>query len=124
MAKLLYLAAIAALLIGAAHSILGERYILIRLFRRDNLPKLFGGTAFTKATLRFTWHITTIAFWGFAAILFLMAQDAVSFQNLAWAVAATFLLIGATALIASRGRHLSWIVFLFIGAVCWYAAVG
>ncbi len=58
-----------------------------------------------------------------AAILILMAQAAVSFRNLAWTIAATFLLIGATALTASRGRRLSWIVFLSIGVVCWYAAV-
>lgn len=124
MTILLHLAAVLAVATGIAHSILGERYILMRLFRRGKLPELFGGTQFTQATLRFAWHITSIAFWGFAAILILMAQDAVSFRKLAWALAVTFLLIGATALGASRGKHLSWIVFLFIGGVCLYAAVG
>lgn len=42
---LLYLvAAVLAAGLGLAHSILGEKYILIRLFRRTDLPKLFGGT--------------------------------------------------------------------------------
>ena len=36
------IAAIFLFFIGLAHSILGERYILVRLFRRDNLPKLLG----------------------------------------------------------------------------------
>lgn len=39
----LYIAAFLAFAIGLAHSILGERYILIRLLRRDNLPKLLWG---------------------------------------------------------------------------------
>jgi len=39
-------------LVGVAHSVLGERYILIRLFKREGLPKLFGGTEFTTRT---TW---------------------------------------------------------------------
>ncbi len=43
----LYIAALLLFLVGVAHSYLGERYILIRLFRREDLPKLFGGTQFT-----------------------------------------------------------------------------
>lgn len=41
MNTLLYIAAFLTVAIGIAHSYLGEHYILIRLFRRDNLPKLF-----------------------------------------------------------------------------------
>ena len=46
-------AAVLAVLLSLAHSYLGERYILMRLFRRDDLPKLLGGTDFTTRTLRF-----------------------------------------------------------------------
>lgn len=123
MTTLLYIAAFLAFIIGVIHSVLGERYILIRLFRRDNLPELFGGTEFTIQTLRFAWHITTLAFWGFAAILILLAQDAFSFENLLLVIAVTFLTIGIVALVASRGRHLAWIVFLLIGGICLYAGV-
>ncbi len=63
MQTLLYIGALLAIGIGIAHSYLGERYILIRLFRRDDLPKLFGGPEFTIQTLRFAWHLTTIAWW-------------------------------------------------------------
>jgi len=57
-----FLAAAALLIpaLGAAHSVLGERYILIRLFRRSDLPKLFGSDTFTRRTLRFAWHLTTV----------------------------------------------------------------
>lgn len=123
MTTLLYIAALFTFLIGVAHSVLGERYILIRLFRRNNLPKLFGGTEFTVQTLRFAWHITTIAWWGFAAILVLLASDSFSLQNLFIVVATTFLTTGIIALVASRGRHFSWPVFLFIGGVGLYAAI-
>ncbi len=51
MKTLLYIAAFFTFAIGIVHSVLGERYILVRLFRRKNLPKLFGGTEFTMLTL-------------------------------------------------------------------------
>jgi hypothetical protein len=51
---------------GLAHSVLGERYVLMRLFRRTDLPKLFRGAELTIRTLRFAWHLTTIAWQGAA----------------------------------------------------------
>ena len=45
-------AAVLTLAVGAAHSYLGARYILIRLFRRADLPHLFGSDVFTRRTLR------------------------------------------------------------------------
>ena len=123
MTNLLYVAAFFTFGIGVLHSVLGERYILIRLFRRNDLPKLFGGPEFTMLTLRFAWHLTTIAWWGFAVIMILLAEQALTFKNIAMVLAVTFLTTGCTALLASRGRHFSWPVFLFIGAVSLYAAI-
>lgn len=117
----LYAAASLTVLISLAHSYLGEKYILIRLFRRDNLPRLFGGSAFTKATLRFAWHITSVAWCGLAAILVAMAHPPVESATLGAIVGVTFLVHGAIALVASRGRHLSWVVFLIIGILSIYA---
>jgi hypothetical protein len=51
--------------IGFVHSYLGERYILIRFFKRDSIPHLFGGDEFTKGTLRFCWHTISLAAFGF-----------------------------------------------------------
>lgn len=115
---LLYAAATAAISIGLVHSVLGEKYILIRLFKQGQLPRLFGGTEFTQRTLRFAWHITTIAWWGFAALLLLAANNAISFHSVLWVVSATFLITAVMAFAGSRGRHLAWIVFLFIGLTC------
>lgn len=106
----LALAALLAVGIGIAHSSLGERYILMRLFRRPDLPKLFGSDRFTRDTLRFAWHITTVAWLGMAGALVWDPQRAISLAFLA-----TALLAG----IATRGRHLSWIVFGAIAALAW-----
>ncbi|MEM7052518.1 MAG: hypothetical protein AAF604_22840 [Acidobacteriota bacterium] len=118
MNALLYAAAASAFLLGLAHSYLGERYLLIRLFRRGNLPKLLGGTEFTKRTLRFAWHITSVMFCSFGAILLLLTRPQPILTPLTWILTITFGIMGAISLIASRGRHLSWIFFLFIAAVC------
>lgn len=122
MTTLLHIAAFLTVGVGMAHSILGERYILRPLLRGDTIPHRFGRPEFTARTLRFAWHLTTIAWWGFAAILGLLAQEAISTRSLAAVLAFTFLVTFAATLIVSRGRHLAWIVFLAIGAVCFYAA--
>jgi hypothetical protein len=113
--------AVLAFGIGLAHSYLGERYILIRLFRRTNLPHLFGGDDFTKQTLRFVWHVTTIAWWGLGALLVMVAARPMdpAGRGILLIVALTFLVTAAITLVATRGRHLSWVVFLMIALACW-----
>jgi len=117
-----YIGSILLLIIGIAHSYLGERYILVRLFRREDLPKLFGGDEFTKNTLRFAWHVTTVAWWGFAAILFHLAQAEENTSAVGKIIGVTFLIHFVIALLGSKGRHLSWVVFLIIGLTAIYAS--
>ena len=106
--------------VGVAHSYLGERFILRRLFRRPDLPPLFGSDVFTRRTLRFAWHVTSIAWWGLGAVPLLLAAEASS-RTIGAAVALTFGATGVVTAVASRGRHLAWIVFLTIAAAAWYA---
>lgn len=120
----LSVAAFLAFAVGAAHSVLGERYILVRLFRRPDLPHLFGGPEFTIRTLRFAWHITTIAWWGLAAILVLIAHEQASASSLLYVISAAFLLSAVVAAVGSRLRHLAWIVFGAIGFIALVAAKG
>lgn len=116
----LVIAAALAALTGIAHSVLGERYILIRLFRRQDLPKLFGNDRFTRRTLRFAWHVTSVAWWGFAALLLLVAaQRPAGAPGVLSVIAGTFLATAVIVAIGSRGRHLSWIVFLSIAILAW-----
>jgi hypothetical protein len=119
----LNLAALLLALAGIAHSYLGERYILIRLFRRADLPKLFGGTQFTTQILRLAWHVTSLAWWGFAALLAMLARAAPTREGICWVAGITFLLTAVAILIFTRGRHLAWMVFLIVGAICSSAAL-
>jgi hypothetical protein len=117
----LYIAAILIVAIGLAHSYLGERYILIRLFRRNDLPKLFGSAEFTVRTLRFAWHITSLAWLGLAGVLVSLAHPPVTVPRLGLIVGGTFLAHSAVAFGGSRGKHYSWVVFLAIGIITIYA---
>lgn len=117
-------AAVLLLAIGAAHSWLGEKYILIPLFRSATLPRLFGGQEFTRRTLRFAWHLTTVAWWGTAALLLVMsrAQPGGSLVSLSTVIAVTLLACAVTSFVGSRGRHLSWVVFLAAALLVWAGA--
>ena len=117
---MLLLAATLVVLVGLAHSYLGEKFILMRLFRQP-LPRLFGDDWFTRQTLRFAWHLTTVAWFGFAAILVLMAHPPVTIGALGTVVGVTFMIHFLIALLGTRGRHLSWILFLVIGICAFYS---
>ena len=117
-----YVGAILLVLIGIAHSYFGERYILIRLFRNNDLPKLFGGTEFTQNTLRFAWHLTTIAWFGFAFLLVHLSGNTLSEKVIGTIVGVTFILHFLFALVGSKGKHFSWPIFLVIGVVALYAS--
>ena len=116
----LMLAAGATLFVGLAHSYLGERYILVRLFRRADLPHLLGSDVFTKQTLRFAWHLTSVAWWGAAAVLLALGQNSPRLGVLA--LSGTFFASALVTLVASRGRHLAWPVFLLIAVAAWLGA--
>lgn len=122
MAIALYFAAVLIVAVAAAHSYLGERYILICLFRRRDLPELFGSTEFTTRTLRFAWHLSSVAWLGFAGLVVLMAHSPTGLDAVGFVIGCTFLAHSAIALAASRGRHLSWPVFLVIGIIVIYAS--
>ena len=118
---LLVTAAVLTMAIGIAHSWLGERYIISRVLRRDDLPKLFGDDTFTRQTLRFAWHLTTVAWFGLAAVLLVLSGILTGVRvsdGLIFAIAQTFIVSAILALILTRGRHLSWIVFAAISALC------
>ena len=119
---ILKLAAILLFLLGLAHSVLGERYILVRLFRRGNLPKLFGGTAFTERTLRFAWHLTTVLWWGFSALLWQAASDHMTQAQVLQVIGYSSLAAAVLPLVITRGRHLSWLALMIVGGIALYSA--
>jgi energy-converting hydrogenase Eha subunit A len=113
---MLHVAALLVVLLAIAHSVLGERYILMRLFRRD-LPKLFGRTAFTRQTLRFAWHLTTVLALGIGALLLQLAGSP-SPAAIARTLGACLVASGLLPLLYTRGRHPAWVVLFVAGALC------
>ncbi|WP_448564000.1 hypothetical protein [Thalassotalea ganghwensis] len=112
-----YVAAFLLIALAVIHTYLGERYILTRLFRRDNLPKLFGSDDFTKRTLRFAWHLTSIAWIGFAVIVIQLAQPEVDKTSVGHVIMITFFVHFIIALCGSSAKHYAWIAFLLVSAL-------
>lgn len=114
------IAAILIFLMGLSHSIMGERFFLVRLFKREPLHH-FGDAVFVNRTTRIAWHLTTIAWWNAAVILMVFAYrelDKTTFIA-ARIISNIFLLSGILSLVGSRGRHLSWVVFFLISLIAW-----
>ena len=105
-------ASIIMLMTGVAHSFLGEKYILMRLFRIENISELLGGDKFTQNTLRFAWHITSITWFGIAAVLLFDNNQTPFFL---YTVATVSFVSAAMAALFTKGKHLSWLAFLSIG---------
>jgi len=114
-------AAALTIAVGIAHSWLGERYIVARVLRRTDLPELFGDDSFTRQTIRFAWHLTTVAWFGLASVLVVLSGAVVGMRvgdGVIFAIAQTFVMSAVLALILTRGRHLSWVVFSAIAGLC------
>ena len=114
-------AAVLSVLIGVAHSVLGERLVLGPLFRRNELPKLLGSAEFTRNVLRFTWHLTTVLAVGIGVVIAYLASTPLTSQSM-WVLRILSLTFGAStlvSLIGARGKHFSWWVFLIITFLLW-----
>lgn len=111
-------AACLLLAIGIVHSWLGEVRLIAPLLGPEGRQGILRHK-FSRGVLRFAWHITTLAWWGFAAVLVALAMSPVTDQGrvILTIIAATFFVTGFIVLVASRGRHLAWPVFLAIGAL-------
>ena len=121
---MLLIGTILLLIIGIVHSYLGEKYLLIRLFRRADLPKLLGSDWFTKRVLRFAWHLTTLAWWGFAAILYVLSTPSENVKSeILVIISVVFALSGIVSLLFSRGKHLSWLFFFTIAATSYFGVI-
>ncbi len=105
---------------GILHSILGERLLLSKL-ATAGLPETFGSSVFALRVLRLFWHLVSVAWWGFTALLVLLASMPANDDNqrLIWAIALTFLVSAVVSFIVSRGKHFSWGVLLMIAVMTW-----
>jgi hypothetical protein len=106
------ISAILTAALGIVHSVLGERRLIGPLLAPGERTGLLA-KRFARNILRFAWHLTSIAWWGLAAVL----AGADSRSAVLVAVAATLALSGLVVLYSSRGRHLAWPVFLAAAAL-------
>lgn len=104
-------AGIGLILIGVAHSVLGELGILRPLFRAEwsvDDPRWA-----IERILRFAWHLTTLAWFGLAA--------ATLGASITTTVAVVAGLSGLTIFVLLRG-HLAWPMFAVVALAAWWAA--
>lgn len=72
---LLLLAAGISAVGGVLHSILGERLMFSKL-ATEGLPEILRSPVFALRVLRLFWHLVSVAWWGFTALLVLLGVDA------------------------------------------------
>ena len=82
----------------------------------------FGSDTFTRGTLRFAWHLTTVVWYGIAVLVWWMARGSgpLAVAGVGDIVAATALVSAVVSFIGSRGRHPAWAVFLVVAMLIWY----
>lgn len=122
---LLYLAASAFVVLGVAHSYLGERFVLAPLFRLSELPGLLGSSQYMRQILRLAWHVTSLAWVGLASIVVMLAHPPLSPGAVSVAVGITAITSFLSVLVFTRGKHVAaWILFLTISIITLYHGAG
>ncbi|MFO0723105.1 MAG: DUF3995 domain-containing protein [Myxococcota bacterium] len=106
------IAATLLFVLGLAHSYLGERLLIGPLIRRPLWPADSPRGLLGQRTLRFAWHLTSVAWWAMAVLLLWPSLGAPL-------VVGVFAIVsGLIAAFGSRGAHAAWLVFMLIGALC------
>ena len=110
---MLICAALLLLALAAMHSVLGGRDLINRICVLPDLPVILGSRRMTVLTLQIGWHLLSIFWIALALLLVRLQVDTTGFRLLFLDVfGGLFLISGIVALVAGRGRHLSWVFFL------------
>lgn len=121
---MLVIAAILTIAVGLMHSLAGGRRLIRPILEMEGLPVILGDIRNTRLTLEIGWHLLTLTWWGMAAVMLYLHYRADGAGTAFLVMTATlFAVSGLTALVASRGRHLSWIFFLPVAAMTAYSAI-
>ena len=119
----------ALVLTGAAvaHSLVGEKVVLRRLYRRvgprAEEGRRAGDDPSTRRAVRLAWHSVSIALLGYAMLLFTAAFDQAAFGD-RWAtvaqlLATTFAGLAVLSLVIAKGRHTGWMWYAAAAAMSW-----
>ena len=109
--------ALLAWALGAAHSWLGETRLIRPLLSQPT--GMLARSRFAGSTLRWAWHLTTLAWCGLGTILAALALSPPGFQIRAalMAIAATFLATAVVIALSSRWKHFAWPIFVAMAAL-------
>ncbi len=119
----------AVLLMGAAlaHTLVGEKVVLRRLYRRGGdraeVGRRSGDDASTRRAIRLAWHSLSVSLVGFAMLLLTSGIDhravGAGWKVIAPVIAATFAGLTVLSLIISRGRHVGWMWYAAAAVAAW-----
>lgn len=121
----LFWAGIVAILVGLAHTVLGEILIFRRL-RQGGVVPTQGQPVLRERHVRIlwaSWHLVTILGWALAAILLVLAASGggtPAKAAIAQIVIAALLAGSALVLFATRGRHPGWVGLLVAAVLGWF----
>ncbi|HEV7327055.1 MAG TPA: hypothetical protein VGN91_18495 [Bosea sp. (in: a-proteobacteria)] len=128
MQNYLIAAGVLMILIGIAHSVIGE-ILIFRKLRAGTIVPLLAPAPLRERHLRIlwaNWHLTSVLGWGLAALLILIAvapdpsAQALHVRIIAIATLAGSILV----LYATRGRHPGWFGLLVAAGLAWLGQSG
>jgi len=128
MQNYLIAAGVLMILIGIAHSVIGE-ILIFRKLRAGTIVPLLTPAPLRERHLRIlwaNWHLTSVLGWGLAALLILIAvapdpsSHALHVRIIAIATLAGSLLV----LYATKGRHPGWFGLLIAAGLAWLGQSG
>ena len=122
---MLIASAVLSFLVGLMHSVLGGKNLIHPTMKLDNLPVILGNISMSRLTLLVGWHALTVPLWGIGALLAYMAADpSALYMPFLWMVSISYGFLGLCALIISKARHLSWVMFIPISVMTGAIASG
>jgi len=116
------------ILIGVAHSVIGE-ILIFRKLRAGTIVPLLAPAPLRERHLRIlwaNWHLTSALGWGLAALLILIAAapDPSSHALHVRIIAIATLAGSALVLYATKGRHPGWLGLLIAAGLAWIGQSG
>ncbi|NUO74793.1 MAG: hypothetical protein HOQ32_02145 [Lysobacter sp.] len=120
-------AAVLAVLIAAAHSVLGE-ILIFRHLRSGSIVPALSAPPLKERHVRIlwaSWHLVSVCAAGFSAVLVYLASPGGRYSLAEIVLAAVmFTHLGGAlpVLVGTRGRHPGWIGLLGVTALVWAAA--
>ena len=113
-------AAVVAALVGVIHSALGEVLIFRKLRKGTIIPNQAAAPLEIRNVkiLWATWHLASAFGFGFAAILFFLAnRNSAPDPAIAWPLILSFAAGSVLVMVATRGKHPGWIGLLIVSVL-------